>query len=97
MSYQLIIEERAIHEAQDAFDHYETEQAGLGVRFKNELEKAIDYLLVRPKHFQKIKKEIRQAFVPGFPYLIIYEIMGENIVVYAVFHTSRNPRKKISK
>jgi hypothetical protein len=29
-----------------------------------------------------------------FPFVIIYEIIGTEIIIYSVFHTSRNPERK---
>ena len=94
MKYAVIFDDAALIEMQDAYYYYEEQQQGLGERFKSELEKTIEYLRNNPKHFKKIKREIRQALIHRFPYLIVYEIFDATILVYAVFHTSRNPKKK---
>jgi len=97
MKYNLIFRERAIKEIQESFDYYEEEKIGLGDRFKSQLKKEIDYILVNPKHFKVVRKSFRQAVVNLFPFLIIYKISKENIVIYSIFHTSRNPKEKITK
>lgn len=94
MKYKVIFDERAIQEAQEAYDHYEKKQIGLGDRFKAEMDKCVAYIQGNPNQFKKVKREIRQALLHKFPYLIVYQIIDENIVVGAVFHTSRDPKKK---
>lgn len=95
MTFRIIIEDRALKEAQEAYDYYEKQQEGLGERFRLELEKSINHLTVNPKLYRKIKKEIRQKLLYKFPFVIVYEIMTESIIIYAVFHQKRNPRKKL--
>ncbi|WP_353955879.1 hypothetical protein [Flavobacterium panacis] len=42
------------------------------------------------------KKETRLSrnTLVKFPFVIIYEIIGTEIIIYSVFHTSRNPENK---
>ena len=95
MKYSLIFRERATIEIQESFEYYEKQKIGLGIDFKNQLEKELDYILNNPKHYKLVRKPFRQALVNIFPFLIIYKISGRNIIVYSVFHTSRNPKKKL--
>ncbi|KAA5534867.1 type II toxin-antitoxin system RelE/ParE family toxin [Taibaiella lutea] len=94
MSYKIIIEDRALQEAQTAYDFYEKKQNGLGDRFKIELEKSITRIEANPKQYKKVSREIRQILLHKFPFVIVYEILQDVIIIYAVFHTSRNPKKK---
>ena len=41
-----------------------------------------------------IDKNYRQIILKTFPYVVVYEIVEEAVVVFAVFHTSQNPIKK---
>lgn len=95
MKYNLIFRERAINEIQESFDYYENENFGLGDRFKSQLKKELDYILENPKHFKIVRKSFRQTMMSVFPFLIIYKISEENIIIYSVFHTSRNPKEKL--
>lgn len=83
--------------AKDAYDWYEEQQTGLGDLFLAELDKGLDKLEVWPLSYAKIKKDYRQLILHAFPYVIVYEILKTDVVVYAVFHTSRSPRKKFTK
>ena len=95
--HNLIIKPRAVEMAQEAFDWYEEQQAGLGDLFLAELENGFDKLETWPSSYAIIKKNYRQFILRTFPYAIVYEILNSDVVIYAVFHTSRNPRKKFKK
>jgi len=95
--YQLVIKPRAIEMAKEAHDWYEKEQEGLGGVFLQELERCYDKIEIFPAIYAKIKKNFRQIILRKFPYVVVFEIFKNEVVVYAVFHTSRNPRKKFKK
>ena len=84
MRYAIILEDKALREAREAYNFYEKRQEGLGDKFKKELDKSITRIQENPKLHRKIKQEIRQTLLYKFPY----------VIVYAVFHTNRNPQKK---
>lgn len=92
--YKLEIEEQAREDLQDAISWYETQQEQLGVRLIMEVRKAIQLIVKNPKHYKKVAKEYRQLKIDIFPYIIIYEYINEKVVVYRIFHTSRNPKHK---
>ena len=97
MNYNLIIKEEAVQDIQKAFDYYEECKLGLGDRFLDTLDIYLDRIQQFPLHYQIKNKTYREAFIKDFPFLIIFEIEDENIIVYAVFNTSRNPLKKLNK
>jgi len=83
--------------AREAYLWYEKQRVGLGEIFLDELDECYDKLELWPESYQKIQKNFRQIIVNTFPYVIVFEILKNDVVVYAVFHTSRNPRKKFKK
>ena len=92
MKYNLIIKEEANQEIIDSYLYYENKSIGLGEKFLENLEIYFDRIQKYPKHYQIKRKPYREVFVKNFPFLIIYEILKYSIVVYAVFHTSRNSK-----
>ena len=80
----------------EAFDWYENKRAGLGAKFLDEVELFYDRIIQTPEHYQT-HKEQRIAVMHRFPYKIVYEIEGETIVVFAVYHDKRNPKKLIER
>jgi ParE toxin of type II toxin-antitoxin system, parDE len=83
--------------AKDAYKWYETQKQGLGEEFLDELDGAYLKLESHPEYFGKVKKNFRQVALKRFPFVIVYEIIKTEVVVFAVFHTSRNPKGKFIK
>lgn len=80
--------------AKDAYEWYEAQKKGLGEEFLQELETFYLKLQSHPEYFHKIKKNFRQIALNRFPYVIVYELIKSEVVVFAVFHTKRNPKLK---
>jgi toxin ParE1/3/4 len=95
--YALVLKPRAIEMAKEAYEWYEEQQTGLGDLFLRELERCYDKLESGPALYNKIKKNFRQIILKTFPYVVVFEIDNNDVVIYAVFHTSRNSRKKFKK
>jgi len=83
--------------AKEAWEWYEEQQVGLGERFLQELEGSFKRIEKWPTSYAKIKSNFRQVILTTFPYVIVFEIIDKDVVVYAVFHTSRSPRKKFKR
>ncbi len=81
----------------DVYDWYEAQKPGLGEEFLDELDGIYLKLETHPEYFGKVKKSFRQAALKRFPFVIVYEIIKTEVVVFAVFHTSRNPKNKFIK
>lgn len=92
--YKLIFKHRALLMVKEAYNWYEKQKIGLGEEFLSELDVCYKKIQKTPAFFGKIEKNYRQVRLKRFPYLIVYEIMEKDVVVFAVFHTSRNPDNK---
>lgn len=97
MKYVLDIKVSAKEGILDAFEHYETIQAGLGFRFLDSWELQISMIEQNPLLFQKKYKDFRQGLIKPYPYHIIYKIEGNLILVYKVIYAGRSSRKRYSK
>ena len=80
-----------------AVDWYSEQKAGLGKLFLHALNETIEKIIIYPRAYKKIYKQVRQAGLKKFPYVVLYTIDGNLITVYCIFHTSQNPRKKIKR
>lgn len=95
MVNNLIIEPEAVIEIEDAVNYYNSKKLNLGNQF-------IDYLdgyfttLINAKAKFEIKRlpAYRELPLKRFPFIIIYEIIGNDIIIFSVFNTNRNPDKK---
>lgn len=95
--YQVVTMPRAVGMAQDAYDWYEMQQPGLGEVFLTEVINCIEKLESWPTVYPKLKGNMSQIILNRFPYVLVFEIVETNVVIYAVFHTSLNPKKKFKK
>ena len=77
----------------DAFSWYEEEAFGLGMEFLRCLDAAILSLERHLKIYPAVHETYRRALVRRFPYAIYFEINAGHIIVYSVFHCSRDPQK----
>ena len=97
MGYKIEIKEEALEDIRSVFQYYEKAVEGLGDDFLSELDEYISIVEDNPYLFEEKHKPFREVKINRFPYLIIYEIEEEKVIIYAVFHTSRSPKKKYKK
>lgn len=94
MNYKAFVSPLAKVNIEDGIYWYEEKQEGLGDTFFNAVSKTISYLIDNPYLFPLRKPGFRESIVAGFPYIIIYEVEGDLIIIAAVFNTYQNPGKK---
>jgi toxin ParE1/3/4 len=92
MSFEIIVTPSADAEITEAYQWYEEQRQGLGEEFLNELERSQSIIKQDPFLFQIRHNQKRVAPLHRFPYLLIYEIEEVSFILYAVFHTSREPK-----
>ncbi len=95
MKYNIEIKDEANTETMKAYLYYEDKRTGLGEEFLEHLENYFNRIQNNPRHFPQKRKPYREAFIKRFPFLIIYEVIDNNIVIYSVFNTWQNPNKKV--
>lgn len=93
MNYTLAFHQEALDELQDAYDWYELQRNGLGLEFMDAIDELVQRFLIKPKSFPKAYKQRRKALPAKFPYLVIFELHGDVILVVAVIHASQNPKR----
>lgn len=71
---------------------YEEQREGLSFDFELCLDVGLAEISRDPNNFQKRYKEVRVRFIPRFPYGIHYLIKNHEVIVIAVFQTSRSPK-----
>ena len=99
MNYSFELREEATREFADAYVWYEEQQEGLGLLFKRSVDDKLKQICSNPLHYKAAYKRFHQSLTDKFSFLIVYTINEKNklITVFAIFHTSRNPRKKFRK
>ncbi|WP_312090514.1 type II toxin-antitoxin system RelE/ParE family toxin [Chryseobacterium sp.] len=94
MTYHLSLSPNAETDLLESALWYENQQTGLGEKFTQKVESYFVRIQNNPLHFPLKKGNLREAYIQKFPYVIIYKIIEDNIIVFAVFNTHQNPQKK---
>ena len=94
MAYRLEIREKVRVGTLAGFLWYEEKSVGLGSRFVSEVEEMIQYISQNPFHFQVKYKNYREGIMKTFPYVVIYEVRDELIIISSVFPTKAHPGSK---
>ena len=56
------------------------------------LDECISRIKRKPELYPQIYKHLRRAIVKRFPFIIVYDYSEKEIIIYAVFHSRRNPQ-----
>ena len=93
MNRTLIVRRRAEAQAFHARNWYESQLDGLGHRFVDELDRAIQKAHRNPKHYQVVHREIRRVLLQRFPYAVFFIATPGRVVVLAILHQYEDPAK----
>ena len=77
-------------ELDEAVRYCEHELPGLGDRFFQEVDAAIERNRMFPEGWAKVGRQTRRCMVKGFPYALFYTIENAKILVLAVAHLHRD-------
>ena len=91
MAYTLEYHLEAEAEFEEALLWYQSQREGLEKDFYEEylaVEKRIEE---NPYQFSAMLENVRRANFSRFPYSVFFNIEGETVFIYAIFHQKRNP------
>ena len=91
MTFPVVFRRAARHEFQEAARWYEARQAGLGLQYVAEVDRAVQMAAEQPIRFPNVHGEVRCVRVKRFPYSMFFLPEADRIVVLAVFHVRRDP------
>jgi toxin ParE1/3/4 len=89
----------AIDDLSHAHAWYETQRAGLGAAFLEEIQRQLEQVCRSPERFAKVNRQVREALIHQFPFAIYFVSTKSSIDVISIFHSSRDPeewRKRVS-
>jgi mRNA-degrading endonuclease RelE of RelBE toxin-antitoxin system len=94
--YSIIFHPEADAELLESVEWYEKQNKGLGTRFFLSVKEVLTRIQNRPETFGYARRPFREASVIFFPYTIVYKMnkLRKTVYVSAIYHTSRNPKKK---
>jgi hypothetical protein len=88
---KISIDELANKEFNDAIDWYENQSEGLGKRFKKAVITQIKKIIKNPNWFLIEADNIYKAYIPKFPYKILFSIDKDMVTIWAIAHMHRKP------
>jgi plasmid stabilization system protein ParE len=92
MIYRITIQPEAKDELAFAYDWYEKEREGLGERLLLEVREYLDRIAQNPYLYQldPLSPDYRRAVLRIFPYIILYSVQEQDIVVARIRHGQRS-------
>jgi len=97
MIYHIIVPESVYVELKEVSSYYESKQKELGLRFILSWETAMEHIKEAPLLYQKKNKRLRTIKLNKFPYLLVFEIIGNKIYLFRLANAKRNPKKIFKK
>lgn len=93
MSYKLTYRPEVELDIDETAKWYEKHRTNLGFEFIDEVEKKGHVIESKPFLYEKVYKNLRRAVLDRFPFNIFYMVEGESIIIVAVMHGSRHPKR----
>ena len=91
-SYKIKVFPEALTDIQNATDWYNEQSYGLGTRFQKQVIKQINKLNDTANIYTIRYNDARCMVIKKFPFLVHFLIENETVVIFAILHTSRNPK-----
>lgn len=88
---RLVAQPAADRDIEGAFGWYESERAGLGLEFLDELRRVYVRVADGPLTYREIRSGIRRALLRRFPYAVYFAVERDAVVILAVLHARRSP------
>ena len=95
MSFRLEVRPQVGVDVASAADWYEVRQPGLGAEWVRAVRDSIEEIRRDPRlpRVRDQGRQIRWILLPRFPYRVVYRVMENVVIVYAVIHTARHDRQ----
>jgi plasmid stabilization system protein ParE len=79
-------------EFDEAEDYYEASQEGMGSQFRVAVRETVDAIAQRPTFNGQLIPGVYFQKTARFPYLVIYRIERDHVLIVAVSHERRDPK-----
>lgn len=83
--------QQALDELSDAIEYYEEQQAGLGLRLKDEVDQHVNWILDNSSVPRIREGGYRRVNLKIFPYYIAYITRQDTLWILAIAHGHRKP------
>lgn len=95
MQYQLFISEDALEDAAFALEYYMEISFELYFSFKRNFEDALEKVRLTPNNYLNLDdRRHRRYKIKKFPYVLVYEVVDNVVIIKMVFFQKENPQKQ---
>ena len=85
-------------EIEEVIKYYESISYELGIKVENEIFAALNILTSRPLHYFYLSDKIhRRIIIEGFPYMLVYSIEINDVIVKMLFPQKADPAKLLER
>lgn len=91
--YRIVLRPQVEQDIAEAQGWYEQRRPGLGRGFLSAVDDAIANAAEEPLRFAQVHGPTRRAVLRRFPSGLYFRVAGDEIVVLAVMHGGRDPRR----
>lgn len=93
MTFEVRLRPEAEQDVSDAAAWYEKQRPGLGHEFLDEVLATLSAITEAPMMYPSVHRNTRRALIHRFPFCVYYQMVDGTIMVFAVMHGSRDPRR----
>lgn len=91
MDFNIIVNEVAYLDLLDAIDYYESKKIGLGEKLFKTYQSKIFALKKNPFYYSYHLEDFRRIPFIDFPYIMIYKIVDNIVIVHEITFEGRSP------
>jgi toxin ParE1/3/4 len=91
MTYSLAFTGRAAVDIINAFEWYEARRSGLGVEFRNALNRTFELTQHMPTAGPEVHRGLRRLLLKRFPFAVYYRVHEDTVEVLGCLHQRRDP------
>jgi plasmid stabilization system protein ParE len=90
LRHPLVLRGEVEQDLASARDWYDTQRAGLGDEFLEQVALAFEQVATKPRLCGLIWEDVRASRLKRFPYIVYYRILDASVQILAVLHGSRD-------
>ncbi|MCC5934494.1 MAG: type II toxin-antitoxin system RelE/ParE family toxin [Balneolales bacterium] len=75
----------------DSMAYYEQMDPGLGIKFMEEVEETVAFIMQYPQSGMLLNAYARRVLLNRFPFGVVYRLRGSELVILSVMHLKREP------
>ena len=77
----------------EAVDYYNDQRPGLGYEFAAEVRATLERIASFPEAWPKLSPRSRRCITNRFPYGVLYQVRQDCVLVVAIMHLKRDPKR----